>query len=46
MYFRARSYHKAAEHIQTIARWEKSGQFTMLVVNDWSTWISGLGSAK
>lgn len=42
MCLRARSYHKATEHLKTIPRWKEPGRFITLVVNDWSTWISDL----
>lgn len=40
--FRARSYHKATEHLNTIPEWKDAGQFSVLVVSEWSMWISDL----
>lgn len=41
---RARSYHKAVDHIDCIPRWKEpiQSQFRELVVREWCTWINSL----
>lgn len=40
--FRARSYHKAAEHLESIPKWKEINHFRALVAHEWSTWINSL----
>lgn len=40
--FLARSYQKATEHLNAIPEWEDAGQFSVLVVSEWSMWMSDL----
>lgn len=42
MCLRARSYHKATEHLRKIPKWKDVGQFSAFVVNEWSMWIRHL----
>lgn len=42
MCLRARSYHKATEHLRKIPKWKDVGQFSAFVVNEWFMWIRHL----
>lgn len=42
LFFRARSYHNAAEHLETIPKWKDASHFRALVTHEWSTWINCL----
>ena len=40
--FRARLYHKAAKHVESIPKWKEASRLRALVAHEWSTWINSL----